>query len=406
MAMRIRANRFRVGLCVALAAACGVASGQLPDLAVPPPPIAFADWRRVELGETYREYSVHFPSAMVTAYEANNVVPLRVFLPATGAGPFPVAVVLHYWGATGQRAEVALAQELVDRGIAAVLVSLPYHMERTPKGRTSGELAIQPDPESMRATMGQSVLDVRRTVDWIATRPELDANRIALTGTSLGGLVGATAYGVEPRITAAAFVLAGADLAHILWHSSRVVAQRDELRRRGYSEGRLREELAGIEPLRYLARRRTSPTFVVGARFDTVIPPEDTQKLIEALPEAHVLWVDTGHYGGVFVQRKILHLVADFVEATFVGRAFEPPGRLYAPTLRIGVQWNTTQGLQVAVGLDLWKSSARAEAFASFLVTPKGAQVFLGHQVGRGFAIGVAARPDGIAVGAFWSTIL
>src|SRR3972149_9596270 len=121
MAMRMAMQRFRVGLCVTLATACGFASGQLPDLTIPPPPIAFDAWKRVEFGDTHREYSVRFPSAMVTAYEVNNVVPLRVFLPATGEGRFPVAIVLHYWGATDQRAEVALAQELVGRGIAAVL---------------------------------------------------------------------------------------------------------------------------------------------------------------------------------------------------------------------------------------------------------------------------------------------
>lgn len=405
MAMRWLETATRVGLVVLVLCMGAAAWCQAPDLRVAPPPIAFEPWRRIDVAEHSTEYAVTFPSAMSTPYASNNRVPLRVFVPTQGTAPHPVALVLHYWGATDLRVEVALAQELVDRGVAAVLVSLPYHLERTPAGRKSGELAIQPDPDSMRATMGQSVLDVRRTMDWIATRPELDAKRTAITGTSLGGLVASTAYAVEPRLAAGAFVLAGADLAHILWHSSRVVAQRDELRRRGYSESRMREELADIEPLAYLPERRVSPTFVVGARFDTVIPPEDTRKLIGALPDAHVLWVDTGHYGGVFVQRKILRLVAQFMQATLTGREFTPPEKLYAPTLRIGVHWDT-DGVQIAAGLDLWKSSVRAEAYASFMVTPRGARVFLGHQIGRGFAVGVIARPEGVGWGAFWSTIL
>lgn len=405
MAMQLLASEIRWAVCAWVLGVGAAAWAQQPDLTIAPPPIAFEAWRRVEAAETYVEYGASFPSAITTPHSANNTVPLRVFVPTRGTAPYPVAVVLHYWGATDLRVEVALAQELVDRGVAAVLVSLPYHLERTPVGKKSGELAIQPDPDSMRATMGQSVMDVRRTVDWIGSRAEFDPKRIAITGTSLGGLVASTAYGVESRLAAGAFVLAGADLAHILWHSSRVVGQRDALRRSGYTEARMREELTGIEPLTYLSHRRTSPTFVVGARFDTVIPPEDTEKLIAALPGAHVLRVDTGHYGGVFVQRKILRLVAQFIEATFNGREFTAPDKVYAPTLRIGVQWDP-DGAQIAAGLDLWKSSVRAEAFASFMVTPRGARVFLGHQIGRGFAVGVIARPEGVGLGAFWSTIL
>lgn len=385
-------------------AAASPVEGQ--DLRVPPPKIAFDEWRRVGETETTNEYSVEFPSPMQTLYPVNNRVPVRALLPQGVEGPVPVVVILHYWGASDQRVDVALAQELNARGVAAVLVTLPYHLMRTPEGFLSGQLAIQPDPPKLRRTMEQSVLDVRRTVDWIESRPEFDATKVGLVGTSLGAIIGATAYAVEPRFAAVSFVLGGADVAHILWHSSRVVKQRDALRGAGYTEEALREELLSIEPLTYLEGRAPTPAFVIGARYDTVIPPADTAKLLAALPHVQTLWVDTGHYGGVFVQRKLLRLVAEFADSTLRGRTFTAPERIFAPTLRIGVELNSVRGLQVGAGIDLWRTSPRAEGFATFMITPKGAQLFLGHTLSTGLSIGVVARPSGVSMGAFWSTIL
>jgi hypothetical protein len=47
------------------------------------------------------------------------------------------------------------------------------------------------------------VWDVMRTVDYIQTRPELDANRVGLMGISGGGTVTLFGAALEPRIKAA-----------------------------------------------------------------------------------------------------------------------------------------------------------------------------------------------------------
>ena len=40
--------------------------------------------------------------------------------------------------------------------------------------------------------MHQAEQDIRRTVDLLASRPEIDPQRIGITGISLGGIVAAT----------------------------------------------------------------------------------------------------------------------------------------------------------------------------------------------------------------------
>lgn len=378
---------------------------QVPAVDSPLPVIQFEPWRTVNEDDLLREYTLRFPSVVQTQYPENNVVPLRVFIPADAKAPTPVVMVLHYWGASDQRAEVAMANDLVRQGISAVLVALPYHLGRTPRGSRSGQLAVQPDPKALALTMTQAVLDVRRAIDWVQSRPEFDGKRIGIAGTSLGAVVSATAYGAEPRIGPAAFVVGGADIANILWNSSRVVTERDRMRRAGITEGKLREELVAVEPLTRLPRKEPGPTFVVGGRFDTVVPPEDTRKLINALPGGESLWLETGHYGGIFVQRRVQRLVAQFFRDSFDGKAFKAPTSIYAPTIRLGASVSTGNGFQLAVGLDLWRS--RDDKFlATLLLSPRDLQAFIGFKLDRNLSAGgfVGLRHQG--VGIFWSTVL
>lgn len=372
----------------------------------PIPSIPFANWApdRADDDEI-EEFRVSFPSPVVSGDPGNDEVRLRVILPRRRTGPVPVVVLLHFWGASDQRMERSLAGDLARQGVASALVSLPYHMERTPAGARSGERAILPDPVHLVRTMTQAVLDVRRSVDFLITRPELDRERIGLAGTSLGSIVGSLVYATEPRIETAAFMLGGIDVAHILWHSSRVVKVRDELRKQGFTEDRLRAALTAIEPGAFLEHRR-GRTFVIGGKYDTVVPAADTQKLIDALPGCETLWLDTGHYGGVFVQRRVMKLVAEFFAVEFTKGGFVPPKKLYAPTLRIAVQANTESGMQVGIGIDVWKSNARGDLFSSFVLTPRGPQLYLGARIDRGLSIGAFATPKRVSPGVFWSTVL
>lgn len=371
-----------------------------------PPPIVFDDWKKIAESQDAVEYSLTFPSAYTSRFPENDTVSLRIIMPADVRQPAPVVILLHYLGATDLKIERSISSRLAENGVASVIMALPYHLSRTPKGYASGELAIQPDPEKLIETMTQSVWDARRTMDWISTRPELDSSRIGIGGTSLGALVATLAYALDPRIKKASFLLSGADLANILWHSSRVVGQREVLRSKGYSESKLREALKDIEPLSYLPRREPAATLVIGARHDTVIPPVDTQKLIDALGSPKVIWIGTGHYGGAFVQGKLLRIVASFFTEELNGRTFEPPARIYAPTIRVGVDANAISGVQVGIGLDIWRSNVGADAFGNLMFTPRGMELFVGRNIDRGLAIGLTVTRRGLSPGAFWSAIL
>lgn len=388
------------------ALAPAITLAQITDLTQPPEVIEFAPLREVRRSEFFTEHSVTFQSPIITEHPENNSVRLSVFLPTDRLGPVPVVVLLHYWGARDDRLERTVAMRLAELGIGSVLMPLPYHLDRTPKGWVSGELAIVPDVQKLRTTTIQGVLDLRRTVDWIVTQPDFIHEQIGLGGTSLGAIVGALAFAIEPRFAASTYLLGGADIAHILWHSARVVTQRDELRKQGITESKLREQLALVEPLNYLKQDDTRPTFVIAAKYDTVIPPSDAEKLISALGNCQTLWLDTGHYGGALVQARLVRTVAGFFASTFKGSGFRAPRSLFAPTLRWGATLSDREGLQVGAGIDIWRLQSSGETFGSLFITPGGFQGFIGQSTSKNLALGIIVLPKRTTLGALWSVVL
>ncbi len=378
---------------------------QVPDVLTPPPKIEFSNWNQVARTEEYAEFRASFPSPVVTGFEVNNEVPVTAYLPSQTIGKAPVVILLHFWGATDNKVEREFAHELALRGLASVIIPLPYHLERTPPGFRSGELAIVPDTAELRRTMVQSISDIRRTIDWIESRPEFDADRVGITGTSLGAIVSSLAFAVEPRIKSAGFMLGGADLAYLMMNSSRTISARSELRAKGYTEESLRAELAGIEPLSFLDPADTRPSYLITARYDTVVPRESTERLAAALANVKTLELDTGHFGGFLVKSRILRSMAAYFDATLRGREYDPPSKFYSPTIRFALLADRFSGLQVGIGLDVWRSNSRGDSFVAGFFTPRGPQGYVGFQLGNGVSIGAMFSRSGTSPGLVWSTV-
>ena len=352
------------------------------------------------------EYRVEFPSAYRSPYPANNTVHAWWLVPTKRTGRAPTVVLLHSLGVRRPELEMGLARELARNGVAVFLMTLPYHMQRTPPGYGSGDLILAGDIALLREAGIQATWDVRRAVDWLQRQPEVDPDRIALVGISLGAILGATALASEPRLHSAVLILGGADLAHVLWDSILAIRARARLRREGYTLERLREELEPIEPLNLLTSEHGEKTFVIGARFDIVVPTEDTEKLIRALGNPKVLWLNTGHFGGGLVQRPLFRLVRQHLQARFEGR--NPDGNLsvLAPTVRIGAIYSAGRDFRLALGTDFWRSDARGALFVSGVLTPRGGSLFAGVRLRLGFSVGAEITPKRTYGAVFWHFVL
>jgi hypothetical protein len=393
--------RFGVAIGILLPALCFA-----QDLRAPLDPVFPSRFVSSVRQEGYLEYRMEFPSAYRSPYPANNMVYAWWLVPAERVGRVPTVVLLHSLGIRRPELEMGLARELVRNGIAVFLMTLPYHMQRTPPGYGSGDLILAGDIALLREAGIQATWDVRRAVDWLQRQPEVDPDRIALVGISLGAILGATALASEPRLHSAVLILGGADLAHVLWDSILAIRARARLRRDGYTLERLREELAPIEPLNLLTPEHGEKTFVIGARFDIVVPTEDTEKLIRALGNPKVLWLNTGHFGGGLVQRPLFRLVRQHLQARFEGRNPDGNPSVLAPTVRIGAIYSAGRDFRLALGTDFWRSDARGTLFVSGVLTPRGGSLFAGVRLRLGFSVGAEITPKRTYGAVFWHFVL
>jgi dipeptidyl aminopeptidase/acylaminoacyl peptidase len=145
-----------------------------------------------------------------------------------------------------------------------------------------------------------SYKDVAALLDWIKTRPELDAGRVMVTGGSYGGhmtLAIATFY--SDRIRCALDVVGISNLVTFLENTS---AYRRDLRRVEYGDERdpkMREFLNRIAPLNN-AEKIIKPLFVVQGGNDPRVPLSEAQQIVQTvqkngIPVWYLMAKDEGH---------------------------------------------------------------------------------------------------------------
>src|SRR5262249_18372681 len=141
-------------------------------------------------------YHLTFPSPVTTDDPENNTVFAEYYRPK-GKGPFPGVVVLDITGGD-QSLSRLLANVLAQNRVAGLFVQMAYYGPRRPPG--SKRRLLSPNVHQSLEAVRQTVLDVRRASAWLEARPEIDANRLGILGTSLGSMVGALSAEMEPRL--------------------------------------------------------------------------------------------------------------------------------------------------------------------------------------------------------------
>jgi len=129
------------------------------------------------------------------ASPAGGRVPAFLVLPP-GEGPHPAVVLVDPGGRSGFLDE---AVELAGLGVASLSIDVP---QRRPDVPRSGEYF---NAEEDRRLAIQLVVDLRRAVDLLNARDEIDSERIAYVGGGAGATYGGVLAGVETRF--AGFVL-------------------------------------------------------------------------------------------------------------------------------------------------------------------------------------------------------
>lgn len=251
-------------------------------------------WRqtpRDSLSKSYAMSEVTFPSPVETPHVNNNTVHCEYFQPLS-PGKHPGVIVLHILGGDFDLSRL-FCRQLAHDGAAALFVKLPYY---GPRRQTDVKARmISEDPRETVAGMRQAILDIRRGVAWLGEQPEVDPARLGVFGISLGGITGALALAIEPRLSFGCLMLAGGDVGRVAWDNPRL----EQLRERWLGQGKAKEEffelLRSVDPVTYAERAGGKRVLMLNAKNDEIIPRACTDSLWHALGKPEIVWYEAGH---------------------------------------------------------------------------------------------------------------
>jgi fermentation-respiration switch protein FrsA (DUF1100 family) len=132
-------------------------------------------------------------SERVTFTSGGETLVGRLFPAAFGTGPAPAVAIVGPMTYVKEQAPLQYAQRLARNGYTALIFDSRY------RGESGGEPRFLEDPVA-------KVDDLRAAVAFLATRPEIDADRLAVVGLCMGGNSVVHAAADDPLIRAVAAV--------------------------------------------------------------------------------------------------------------------------------------------------------------------------------------------------------
>jgi dipeptidyl aminopeptidase/acylaminoacyl peptidase len=137
------------------------------------------------------------------------------------------------------------------------------------------------------------IVDIRRAVDYLISRSDVDRNRIAYWGLSYGGAMGALVAGVEPRFKTLILTVADGGLVNHFTGPEDANSMFDPIScqdKRAWISA-----LLPIEPIRFIGLA-SAPLLMQSGRSDDLVPSADAERLQRFAPaNKKILWYNAGH---------------------------------------------------------------------------------------------------------------
>ena len=210
-------------------------------------------------------------------------VPAFLWRPAESEGRLAAIVGMH--GMPGDRHQLRETGEAY-AAAGALLIGISG-----PAGRPDGSrrsVTFETPRDSLEQV--QLIVDLRRAVDVLEARDDVDPDRIVFIGGSYGGAVGGLLAGVEHRFKA--FVLMTGD-GGVVTH---FVTAGDVDGLPATERDRWLAAMAPIEPIRFVGLAAPRPLLFQNANFDEFVTRENATRYQDAGSEPKTIrWYDTGH---------------------------------------------------------------------------------------------------------------
>ncbi|WP_417688034.1 alpha/beta fold hydrolase [Pseudidiomarina sp.] len=234
-------------------------------------------WTFSEVGGLNTENFVEPELVRFESFDGLNV-PAFVYKPKKGAGPHPVIISIHGGPESQYRPYFSSTVQLWLQELGAAVIA--------PNVRGSagyGKDYVSMDNGFKRE---DSVKDIGALLDWIATQPDLDADRVAVIGGSYGGyMVLASSVHFSDRLKAAVDIVGISNFVTFLTNTE---SYRRDLRRAEYGDERdpdMRKHLEAISPNNHVDKINV-PMFVVQGENDPRVPVTEAEQIVAALKDA------------------------------------------------------------------------------------------------------------------------
>lgn len=202
-------------------------------------------------------------------------------LPKKSATPLPVVILMHGLGDHKAVDYVEYGNDLfLKNGFAVLRIDISEHGDRK---NDVYDFDLTGDYKYWtRNVISQTIFDLRRAIDFIETRKELDQKRIGYYGISLGGIIGTVFCGVENRIKVPVIALAGGQL-NLLYEENALSSEAKDF-------------VSIIEPLNFVQQISPRPFLMLNAKNDEIVPPAMSKLLFYAAKDPKdIIWYDAKH---------------------------------------------------------------------------------------------------------------
>ncbi len=270
----------------------------------------------------YRVFRVTYDSPKAPFWEEARQVKAFYYepkeLPKEGA---PTVLCMHVLGGNGQITK-SIASYFADHGLPALMPQMALFLDRRPAGSLKSHIMGPDGPrylaDAFRAVPG----DVRRSVDFLASRPGVDSKRLNIIGTSLGGILGISTFANDERLKNGVFLLAGGGLKEILQQDNpEIMPIKTAMQNATPEQAAMLDEIcAYLEPLNYAKalseRVREGHVWMYNAELDNLVPPARSNALATALGLTkgvnHFNLRQLDHYTAITALPKLLDEVLPF----------------------------------------------------------------------------------------------
>lgn len=241
-----------------------------------------------ELEETtgYKVFKVTYRSAR------DQRVPAVFIVPKGKEGEkLPCVILMHGLGGDKNMFKMMWGT-LTSAGYALFAIDAQYHGERKPKDPVQ---IFGVHPYLTRDALTQTVIDLRRAVDFLATRNEIDPQRIGYLGASMGGIIGSMFAGVDTRVQAPILLVAGGNWKILMEQSTLPNVAEGREKRLEQASAALKI-LDPIDPVHWVGKISPRPVLFINGDGDTVVPVASNKALHEAAKEPkQVVWYKGPH---------------------------------------------------------------------------------------------------------------